>query len=71
MDEAVDIMGRLQLGRNFEKAEVDQIVVFLLPAIKNIMYNLTLSKCKENPVAEFAHLLKIIHPKGMKADGTD
>ncbi len=27
--EAVDIMGRLQLGRNFEKTEIDQIVGFL------------------------------------------
>ena len=29
MDEAVDIMGRLQLGREFEKADIDQIVAFL------------------------------------------
>ena len=27
--EAVDIMGRLQLGRKFEKADIDQIVAFL------------------------------------------
>ena len=27
--EAVDIMGRLQLGRNFEKTDIDQIVAFL------------------------------------------
>ncbi len=29
MDEAVDIMGRLQLGRKFEQADIDQIVAFL------------------------------------------
>ena len=28
--EAVDIMGRLQLGRNFEKTEIDRIVAFLI-----------------------------------------
>jgi len=27
--EAVDIMGRLQLGRKFEEVEIDQIVAFL------------------------------------------
>ena len=29
LSEAVDIMGRLQLGRKFEKADIDQIVAFL------------------------------------------
>ena len=29
LEEAVDIMGRLQLGRKYEKAEIDQIVAFL------------------------------------------
>ena len=29
MEQAVDIMGRLQLGREFEKTELDQIVAFL------------------------------------------
>jgi len=29
LTEAVDIMGRLQLGRKFEKAELEQIVAFL------------------------------------------
>ena len=29
LTEAVEVMGRLQLGRNFEKADIDQMVAFL------------------------------------------
>ena len=30
LTEAVEVMGRLQLGRNFEKADIDQMVAFLI-----------------------------------------
>jgi cytochrome c peroxidase len=29
LEQAVDVMGRLQLGRKFETAEIDEIVAFL------------------------------------------
>ena len=29
LTDAVEVMGRLQLGRNFEKADIDQMVTFL------------------------------------------